>query len=114
MRRRRSARGGLIVAVAAIGAITLAGVGAALLALLLSVFSEGNDCASSPSGSIALGPPGTGRLVGATEYGGPGDPSSGTVGSSGANLIQYSDSYAELGGDSFQTATAMGGLAYMT
>ena len=114
MKRRRSGRGGLIIAVAAIGAMTLAGVGAALLALLLSVFSEGNDCASSPSGSIALGPPGTGRLVGATEYGGPGDPSSGTVGSSGANLVQSPDSYAELGGDSFQTATAMGGLAYMT
>jgi hypothetical protein len=102
------------VVVVAIGGMALAGLAAALLGLLLSVFSEGNDCAPSPSGSIALGPPGTGRLVGATEYGGPGDPSSGTVGSSGANLIQYPDSYAELGGDSFQTATAMGGLPYMT
>ena len=61
-----------------------------------------------------LGPPGTGQLVGATEYGGPGDPSSGTVGASGANLLQHPDSYAELGGDTFQTATAMGGLPYMT
>ena len=100
--------------VAAIVGMSLAGLGAALLALLLSVFTEGNDCASSPSGSIAVGPPGTGRLVGATEYGGPGDPTSGTVGSSGANLVQNPDSYAELGGDSFQTATAMGGLPYMT
>jgi cell wall-associated NlpC family hydrolase len=52
--------------------------------------------------------------VGATEYGGPGDPSSGTVGASGANLLDHPDSYAELGGYSFQTATAMGGLPYMT
>jgi hypothetical protein len=52
--------------------------------------------------------------VGATEYGGPGDPSSGTVGASGANLLQHPDSYAELGGYTFQTATAMGGLPYMT
>ena len=61
-----------------------------------------------------LGPPGTGQSVGATEYGGPGDPSSGVVGSSGANLLEFPDSYAELGGTSFQTATAMGGLPYLT
>src|SRR6202012_2184109 len=52
--------------------------------------------------------------VGATEYGGPGDPTSGTVGSSGANLLTHPDSYAELGGLDFQTATAMGGLPYGT
>jgi hypothetical protein len=100
--------------IAAIGGVAVAGMGAALLGLLLSVFQNGDQCAASPAGSIALGPPGTGRLVGATEYGGPGDPSSGAVGSSGANLIQNPDSYAELGGDTFQTATAMGGLAYLT
>ena len=55
-----------------------------------------------------------GSRVGATEYGGPGDPSSGTVGASGANLLPHPDSYAELGGNTFQTATAMGGLPYMT
>jgi hypothetical protein len=114
MRRRRRARGGIGLVVAAIGGMALAGVGAALLGLLLSVFGAGNECLGSPNGSIALGPPGTGRLVGATEYGGPGDPSSGAVGSSGANLIQNPDTYAELGGDTFQTATAMGGLTYMT
>jgi hypothetical protein len=103
-----------VLVVAAVGGMALAGVGAALLGLLLSVFQEGNDCAGSAAGSIALGPPGTGRLVGATEYGGPGDPSSGTVGSSGANLTQNPDSYAELGGETFDTATAMGGLAYLT
>ena len=61
-----------------------------------------------------LGPPGSGQLVGATEYGGPGDPSSGSFGSSGANLLDAPDSYAELGGTTFQTATAMGGLPYLT
>ncbi len=96
------------------GAVTGA-LGAALLALLFSVFGEGNQCSSSASGgSIALGPPGSGQLVGASEYGGPGDPTSGDVGSSGANLLADPDSYAELGGTTFQTATAMGGLPYMT
>ena len=52
--------------------------------------------------------------MGATEYGGPGDPSSGTVGASGASLLAHPDSYAELGGITFQTATAMGGLPYLT
>lgn len=85
-----------------------------MLAVVLSVVTEGDQCAPSPAGSIALGPPGTGQLVGATEYGGPGDPRSGIVGSSGADLLDDPDSYAELGGTTFQTATAMGGLPYMT
>ena len=50
----------------------------------------------------------------ATLYGGPGDSVSGSVGSSGVNLYQHPDSYAELGGTTFQTATALGGLAYET
>lgn len=54
------------------------------------------------------------EIVGATEYGGPGDPSSGDVGSSGLNLYAHPDSYAELGGTSFQSANALGGLAYGT
>ncbi len=99
----------------ALAGLLAAAVGAALLALVFSVFSEGNQCSSSSSaGSITLGPPGSGQLVGATEYGGPGDPSSGVLGSSGANLLANPDSYAELGGTTFQTATAMGGLPYMT
>jgi cell wall-associated NlpC family hydrolase len=71
---------------------------------------------SGGAGSIALSAA-VGRVgarVGATEYGGPGDPSSGTVGASGASLPAHPDTYAELGGQTFQTATAMGGLAYMT
>jgi hypothetical protein len=96
------------------------GLGAGLLALLFAAPRVGsqNNCGPPAAGgaatAIAVDPPGTGMLVGATEYGGPGDPSSGTVGASGANLDQHPDSYAELGGDTLQTASAMGGLPYMT
>jgi hypothetical protein len=110
-----------IVAASALGSVVLAGVGGGVLALLITGFGAGAGCAApagsgsgSGSGSIVLGPPGTGQLVGASEYGGPGDPSSGHIGASGADLLTHPDSYAELGGYTFQTATAMGGLAYMT
>src|SRR5437763_864837 len=109
----RKSRGALALA-AAVAGIAIAALGAALLALVLSVLTEGNSCAPAPGGSIALGPPGAGQLVGATEYGGPGDPSSGVIGASGANLLSVPDSYAQLGGTTFQTATALGGLPYMT
>jgi hypothetical protein len=113
---------------AGVAAFFAVGLGAAVLALLTSVFGgAGGQCASpagahqagadpvaGPGGGIALGPPGSGQLVGATEYGGPGDPSSGVLGSSGANLLESPDSYAELGGTTFETATAMGGLPYLT
>jgi hypothetical protein len=95
-------------------AVSSAGIGAAILALLIKIPDGGGCQAISASGLVAIGPPGTGQPVGATEYGGPGDPSSGDVGASGANLITHPDSYAELGGLTFQTATAMGGLPYMT
>ena len=65
-------------------------------------------------GSIALAPPGIGPRVGATEYGGPGDPGSGTVGASGANLLPAPRQLRRARRDTFQTATAMGGLPYMT
>jgi hypothetical protein len=95
--------------------ITAVGLGTAILAILITPYSATNTCTGPPGPeSITLGPPGSGQLVGATEYGGPGDPSSGVVGASGANLIQHPDTYAELGGTTFQTATAMGGLPYMT
>ena len=110
--------------VAGVGIIVAAGFAAAMLALITSVFGQGDECAApagasapggeGPGGGIVLGPAGTGQLVGATEYGGPGDPGSGVFGSSGANLLELPDSYAELGGTSFQTATAMGGLPYLT
>ena len=120
----RRAGGGFAVA-GVVVAVIAAGLGAGLLALLTSVFGEGDECGAPAGTSAAAGPasaatgivlaaPGTGELVGATEYGGPGDPSSGVIGSSGANLLEQPDSYAELGGDTFQTATAMGGLPYLT
>jgi hypothetical protein len=93
-----------------------AGVGLLALAALLAS-SPPASCAEGLGGAgsvIALAGPAGGQPVGATEYGGPGDPSSGTVGSSGTSLLAHPDSYAELGGVTFQTATAMGGLPYMT
>jgi hypothetical protein len=111
--RFRSPRHGAIATAGVMVGIALAGLSAGILALLITGFGQANGC-SGPAGSIALAAPGTGQLVGATEYGGPGDPGSGTVGASGTNLVQHPDSYAELGGYTFQTATAMGGLPYMT
>jgi hypothetical protein len=116
---------GALVLTAALAAILASGAGLALVAVVLvTVVAQGGDCAagaagsgapSAPgSGSIALAAAGSGTRVGATEYGGPGDPSSGTVGASGTSLLAHPDSYAELGGYTFQTATAMGGLPYMT
>jgi cell wall-associated NlpC family hydrolase len=118
MTRRRRGSGVAIAAAVALGGTVVVGTGIAVLAVLLAVLAQQGQCGSAPgassSNSIALGPPGAGAEVGATEYGGPGDPSSGSVGASGANLLQHPDSYAELGGYTFQTATAMGGLPYMT
>jgi hypothetical protein len=100
---------------AGLALVGVAAMGAALVALLIGGIESGNQCASSVGpGQVVLGPPGSGHVVGASEYGGPGDPSSGTIGASGASLLEHPDSYAELGGDTLQTATAMGGLPYMT
>jgi cell wall-associated NlpC family hydrolase len=116
---RRSA---LKPALALLGGFVAMTLGLTVLSVMLGAAgSSSSGCGggaagsgSGPAASIVLGPPGSGVRVGATEYGGPGDPSSGTVGSSGANLLVDPDSYAELGGDTFQTATAMGGLPYLT
>ena len=112
---QRSSRRAAILVATAMTAILAAALAVALFALLITVTSQTAPCGSTgaPS-SITLGPAGTGQQVGATEYGGPGDPSSGSVGASGADLLKHPDSYAELGGRTFPTATAMGGLAYMT
>ncbi|MGI8902759.1 MAG: hypothetical protein ACR2IP_03685 [Solirubrobacteraceae bacterium] len=115
-RTLRAGRGVLLLA-GAFGGLLAAAIGVAVIAVLLAISGVGQPCGSSTgdgSGQITLGPAGTGQRVGATEYGGPGDPSSGTVGASGQSLLQHPDSFAELGGTTFQTATAMGGLAYMT
>jgi hypothetical protein len=125
----RGSGGGGLILLGGVCAMLAVGLGSALLALLTSRFAgQADQCGSpagttptaeaqaqaGPGGGIVLAPPGGGELVGATEYGGPGDPSSGIRGSSGANLLDFPDSYAELGGMTFQTATAMGGLPYET
>jgi hypothetical protein len=113
---RRSSRTAAIVTAALVGGILTAGLGAALLALIVGLLGQGGDCSASAgaAGAIVLGPPGSGQVVGATEYGGPGDPSSGVTGARGDNLLAHPDTYAELGGLTWQTATAMGGLSYMS
>src|ERR1700733_2356366 len=111
------ARIGAFLTLGFVASIFVAGLGLALLTGLVAGGSSAALC-SAGDGAIAprvtLGAPGAGRTVGATEYGGPGDPSSGTVGASGANLLGAPDSYAELGGVSFETAVALGGLPYGT
>jgi hypothetical protein len=101
-----------------LSAVLAVGLGLVLFVAVIALPSSSSSSCLGSTGrsgiSIALGPPGTGRRVGATEYGGPGDPHSGTVGASGQSLLAHPDSYAELGGLTFQTARAMGGLAYMT
>jgi hypothetical protein len=118
MKRRRVRAGPVIATAAALGGTVAVALATAVITVLFGVLASGGQCGSGPapgsSGSVTLGPPGTGQLVGATEYGGAGDPSSGTLGASGANMLEHPDSYAELGGYTFQTATAMGGLPYMT
>jgi hypothetical protein len=108
-------RSGIALAFA-LPALGGAGVCVAILALLISALSRPPGCGSPSAGgpgAIVLGPPGTGQLVGATEYGGPGDPHSGITGARGDDLLAHPDSYAELGGLTWQTATAMGGLPYL-
>src|SRR5436305_1856271 len=116
-RRSRARRTNWMLRVVLAAGLGLGGAMAlAVLTLMLSATAS-QGCSfpgPGPGAGVVLGPPGTGRLVGATEYGGPGDPSSGTVGASGANLLQHPDSYAELGGYTFETATDLGGLPYMT
>jgi hypothetical protein len=106
----------ILLALVPLGVLLWAGVAAATFTVLTTAGTP-SGCAptgSPAAGRIVLGPPGSGQTVGASEYGGPGDPSSGVVGSSGANLLADPDSYAELGGLSFGTAVALGGLAYGT
>ena len=110
MRSSRPA-GVLPYLVGALAATVCAGAG--LLVLALPAPSQPGCAAAAGPAPVALAAPG-GELVGATEYGGPGDPSSGTVGASGIDLVTHPDSFAELGGLTFQTADALGGLPYMT
>jgi hypothetical protein len=100
-------------------AVVAAGLGVLVVAALSGSSPPAGSCTGPVSAiavAVSAGVSGTGSAqpVGATEYGGPGDPSSGTVGASGQSLLAHPDSYAELGGITFQTATAMGGLPYLT
>ncbi len=115
-RRHTSSRTGALLLVSGLTAVLTAGVGLLVVSLLIEASPSSPSCppAGAGAGTITLGAAGGGSRVGATEYGGPGDPRSGTVGASGANLLEHPDSYAELGGETFQTATALGGLPYMT
>ncbi len=112
--RRSRAAPACVAAVAALLAVGLA----PLLVIILSTQAASHPAcrgdATEPVGTVSVLGPGQGERVGATEYGGAGDPSSGDVGASGVNLDAHPDSYAELGGFTFATATAMGGLAYET
>lgn len=54
-----------------------------------------------------------GQTVGASQYGGPGDPTAGHVGYKGDDLNKHPDTYAELGVNG-AIGNAMGGLPYMT
>jgi hypothetical protein len=115
--RRRVTRPAILLG-ATLGAMLAGGLGLVLfVAVIVLPSSSDSSCPDADGGSgasITLGPPGTGRTVGATEYGGPGDTHSGTVGASGQSLLAHPDSYAELGGRTYDTARALGGLAYMT
>jgi hypothetical protein len=102
-----------IAMAAAVGGLGAAGLAAAVFTALFGSGTGGTGC-GEPGTGVMVGPPGAGRVVGATEYGGPGDPSSGTIGSSGISLSAEPDSYAELGGLTFQTAADLGGLPYGT
>ncbi|WP_249010960.1 hypothetical protein [Conexibacter sp. DBS9H8] len=110
--RHRSITALIIAVSVAVGSLALV-VFAGLFLALGGGASAAAGCNAPPAGGVLLGP-GEGALVGATEYGGPGDPSSGTVGASGVNLLAQPDSYAELGGSTFATATMLGGLPYGT
>jgi cell wall-associated NlpC family hydrolase len=110
-RHRSPSSARLLVALGGTTALS-AGLGLMFVAVVLAPPAPPASCVGSPA--IALAAAGPGTPVGATEYGGPGDPASGSVGASGTDLAANPDSYAELGGPTFQTATALGGLPYMT
>jgi hypothetical protein len=106
---------GRVVAAAAATLLLGTMIGVALLTSLFASAPSSDACSSGHGpGGISLLAPGGGQRVAATLYGGPGDSVSGSVGSSGVNLYRHPDSYAELGGTTLATATALGGLPYET
>ena len=113
-RRSRSHAGAIVVGGVAVGLFWSLGLLAVMV--LSAPPSAPPSCASPGFGAtaIVLAPADGGVTAGASEYGGPGDPSSGTVGASGQSLVAHPDSFAELGGDTFAAADALGRLPYLT
>ena len=118
MRRRRRGRAARVAVAAMLAGNVAVGTGAAVLAVLLGVLASperlrvrlcterrGRDRA----GAAGNRPAGRGDGVRRART-----RAAAASARSGANLIQHPDSYAELGGYTLQTATAMGGLPYMT
>ena len=101
-RHARRARPAPLVVVGGLAAVLAAGLG--LVLFVAADRARRRRRGASCRGRLdrraldRAGPPGSGRRVGATEYGGPGDPTAASVGASGANLLAHPDSYAELGG----------------
>jgi hypothetical protein len=69
---------------------------------------QGQDAAGAFA-AIPLLPGGGGREVIASQFGGPSDPNTGTIGYRGDDLLAHPDSYAEL-----DMGSALGGLPYLT
>lgn len=138
--RSRSVRGALVTATLAIVLLPVL-VAAAVSGVVASVQEAGCSAAGSVNapaggGAAAAGEfaaplalvPGRSYRVGATEYGGPGDPTSGAYGSipdpAQSYLPSHPDSFAELsvlernpangGSFTFQDADALSRLPYMT
>ncbi len=110
---RSSSAAPLVIGLGGAG-VVCAGLGLVLAAIVLDPPPPAGACVTGGAPAMVLSTAAGGMSVGATEYGGPGDPASGTVGSSGQSLEAHPDSYAELGGTTFATATTLGGLPYMT
>mgnify|MGYP000691580635 CR=1 FL=1 len=89
------------------GQQTITGVATRLLTAPAAAGPEESSVVPTSAGA------GGGRVVGASEFGGPSDPGTGSSGYKSDNLLQHPDSYAELGGMTAQTATLLGGLPYM-
>ena len=102
--------------------LTLGGAGVALCAgesARPGRDRHSRDCrGAEPAGAIAVAGVGgaeSGRTVGGRpSTADRATPAVARSGASGASLLSHPDSYAELGGVTFQTATAMGGMPYLT
>src|SRR5438552_3689452 len=95
---------GKVAAGAVVGVVLMVAMIAAPLALL---GGGGDDGGCGGTHGIVLGPPGEGTDVGATVF-------RDRTGYRGDDLTKKTDTYAELGGATEQSATLLGGLPYDT